>query len=113
MNLCREISFPLAIKGYAESVVCGIGKIDLGCMHDGCEVDFPPSQIQFLDEKLRKQIADRQQHEGVRLAFADPDNEELLPCKMKFLVLKWSFVRSFVCLFFCSFFLVIFKIVEG
>ena len=68
---CRD-----CVKGYVESVIGGIGKVDLRCMHTDdkhgeCKADFPISQLQYLDPKLVEQIVDRQQHEAVRLAFAD------------------------------------------
>ena len=77
---CRD-----CVKGYVESVVGGIGKVDLRCMHSDekagdCKADFPLSQIQFLDAKLVEQIVERQQHEAVRLALTDQD-DELHRCK--------------------------------
>jgi len=53
---CRD-----CVKGYVESVVGGIGKVDLRCMHTDdkhgeCKADFPISQLQYLDPKLLEQI---------------------------------------------------------
>jgi len=79
---CREghLFCKDCVRRYAESVVGGIGGAEMVCMRDGCDVDIPPSQLEYLEEKLRKQISDRKQHDDVRLACANSLNEELVQC---------------------------------